>query len=256
MAKRKRKYEPLDTIWEVDDKLWAVIRPVLAEFDPPAGTGRRRTGQREALNGIIYRMRSGVQWNRLPKQFGDDSSVHRTMQRWEKNGADRDTGFEQTLRLDAKNEHEARAMAVMKLLSIAKVRCVELEDEVADLLSTVEGVGDGISASASSSRPAAQKRNSLRAASPNPAYDEILSGAGTLRVLAGVCNIIGGLAVIFGAIGGVIALRNGEGTSAMMAVIYGLATAFFHIALGAILGMFAGLGEAVRDIAINSVREK
>ena len=45
MAKRKRKYEPLDTIWEVDDKLWAVIQPVLAEFDPPAGTGRRRTGQ-------------------------------------------------------------------------------------------------------------------------------------------------------------------------------------------------------------------
>lgn len=86
MAKRKRKYEPLDTIWEVDDKLWAVIQPVLAEFDPSASTGRRRTGQREALNGIIYRMRSGVQWNHLPKQFGDDSSVHRTMQRWEKKG--------------------------------------------------------------------------------------------------------------------------------------------------------------------------
>jgi transposase len=27
-------------------------------------------------------MRSGVQWNRLPERFGDDSSVHRTMQRW------------------------------------------------------------------------------------------------------------------------------------------------------------------------------
>jgi putative transposase len=27
-------------------------------------------------------MRSGVQWNQLPEQFGDDSSVHRTMQRW------------------------------------------------------------------------------------------------------------------------------------------------------------------------------
>ena len=60
MAKRKRKYEPLGTIWEVDDKLWASIEPILAEFDPSASTGRRRTGQREALNGIIYRMRSGV----------------------------------------------------------------------------------------------------------------------------------------------------------------------------------------------------
>ena len=56
------------------------------------------------------------------------------MPRFEITGADRDTGFEQTLRLDAKNEHEARAMAVMKLLSIAKVRRVELEDEVAKSL--------------------------------------------------------------------------------------------------------------------------
>jgi putative transposase len=34
------------------------------------------------LDGIIYRLRSGVQWNQLPKEFGDDSSVHRTFQRW------------------------------------------------------------------------------------------------------------------------------------------------------------------------------
>jgi transposase len=28
-------------------------------------------------------MRTGCQWNHLPKEFGDDSSVHRTFQRWE-----------------------------------------------------------------------------------------------------------------------------------------------------------------------------
>jgi len=27
-------------------------------------------------------MRTGCQWNALPKAFGDDSSVHRTFQRW------------------------------------------------------------------------------------------------------------------------------------------------------------------------------
>lgn len=82
MAKRKRQVKPLPTIWEVDDELWSIIRDILDEFDPPATTGRPRTGQREALNGIIYQMRTGCQWNQLPKQFGDDSSVHRTMQRW------------------------------------------------------------------------------------------------------------------------------------------------------------------------------
>lgn len=82
MAKRKKKAEPLPTIWEVNDELWNIIQNILSELDPPAATGRPRTGQREALNGIIYVMRSGCQWNQLPEQFGDDSSVHRTMQRW------------------------------------------------------------------------------------------------------------------------------------------------------------------------------
>jgi transposase len=82
MARQKKQVKPLPTIWEVSDELWDIIQPILDELDPPAETGRPRTGQREAFNGIIYRMRSGVQWNQLPRRFGDDSSVHRTMQRW------------------------------------------------------------------------------------------------------------------------------------------------------------------------------
>jgi putative transposase len=82
MARQKKQVRQLPTIWEVSDELWDIICTILDELDPPATTGRPRTAQREALNGIIYRMRSGVQWNQLPRQFGDDSSVHRTMQRW------------------------------------------------------------------------------------------------------------------------------------------------------------------------------
>ncbi len=82
MARRKKTCDPLPTIWEVNDELWNIIQDILAKLDPPAATGRPRTGQREALNGIIYVMRSGCQWNQLPSRFGDDSSVHRTMQRW------------------------------------------------------------------------------------------------------------------------------------------------------------------------------
>ena len=82
MAKRKKAAELLPTIWQVDDELWEIIESVLDELDPPAKTGRPRTGQRQALNGIIYVMRTGGQWNQLPQEFGDDSSVHRTLQRW------------------------------------------------------------------------------------------------------------------------------------------------------------------------------
>ena len=82
MAKHKKAVEPLPTIWRVNDQLWEIIESIREELDPPAATGRPRTGQREALDGIIYVMRTGGQWNQLPQQFGDDSSVHRTMQRW------------------------------------------------------------------------------------------------------------------------------------------------------------------------------
>ncbi len=86
MARRNKKVTVLPTIWEVDDELWNVIQSILDELDPPAKTGRPRTPLRAALNGIIFRMRSGCQGNQLPEKFGDDSSVHRTMQRWIRKG--------------------------------------------------------------------------------------------------------------------------------------------------------------------------
>ena len=86
MARQKRKVKPLPTIWEVSDELWNCIQPILEELDPISHTGRPRIDQRAALNGIIYQMRSGCQWNHLPRQFGDDASVHRTFQRWVQKG--------------------------------------------------------------------------------------------------------------------------------------------------------------------------
>ncbi len=78
------KKKSLPTIWNVPDPLWEMIAKVLAVYDPPALTGRKRSDERLAFNGVIYRMRTGCQWNHLPKDFGDDSSVHRAFARWEK----------------------------------------------------------------------------------------------------------------------------------------------------------------------------
>jgi putative transposase len=86
MGRKKRIVKPLATIWEVSDDLWKTIESVVAELDPPAKTGRPHVDERTALNGIIYQMRSGCQWNHLPRDFGDDSSVHRQLQRWVKKG--------------------------------------------------------------------------------------------------------------------------------------------------------------------------
>lgn len=80
------KSEPLETIWEVDDELWSVIEPILEAFWPRKATGRPIADWRKCLNGIIYQMRSGCQWNFLPKSFGDDSTIHRWFQRWVQGG--------------------------------------------------------------------------------------------------------------------------------------------------------------------------
>lgn len=74
--------KPLETLWEIPDNLWVRVEPVILRFDPPKATGRKRVDQRSVLNGIIFRLRSGCQWNHLPKTFGDDSTIHRTFQRW------------------------------------------------------------------------------------------------------------------------------------------------------------------------------
>lgn len=72
------------TIWEVSDDLWETIKILLDEFDPPASIGRPRDDRRPILNAIIHRFRSGCQWNHLPREFGDDSKIHRVFQHWVK----------------------------------------------------------------------------------------------------------------------------------------------------------------------------
>src|SRR5215208_1793068 len=82
MSENPAQKKPLPTLWRVPDELWEIIEPILNEHDPPKSTGRPRVDQRTAFDAIIFRMRSGCQWNRLPEEFPDDSSVHRTFQRW------------------------------------------------------------------------------------------------------------------------------------------------------------------------------
>lgn len=83
MPRRRRQVEQrsLPTIWRVPDELWDEIEPILEKLGPAKPIGRKRIDPRRALGGIIYRLSSGVQRIQLPREFGDDSSVHRMFQR-------------------------------------------------------------------------------------------------------------------------------------------------------------------------------
>ena len=70
-----------DTIWELPDGLWGILDSILQERYPIKTTGRPRVDLRRVLDGILFRMRTGCQWNHLPERFGSDSTVHRWFQR-------------------------------------------------------------------------------------------------------------------------------------------------------------------------------
>src|SRR5512135_850574 len=86
MGRRGWRRKSLGTIWEVPEQLWRRIGPILRQFWPRKATGRRPADWRAALNGIIFRMRTGCQWNQLPRRFGPKSTVHDWFQRWNEGG--------------------------------------------------------------------------------------------------------------------------------------------------------------------------
>jgi putative transposase len=77
-----KKKKPLPTIWEVPDELWKRMEPIILEMDPPKETGRPRANPRNIVDAIIFRIRTGCQWNHIPRVYGDDSTIHRTFQHW------------------------------------------------------------------------------------------------------------------------------------------------------------------------------
>jgi putative transposase len=76
----------LPTIWAIPDELWERVEPILDRRYPPAKTGRPRADLRAVLDGIIFRMRSSVQWNQLPRRFGAPSTVHNWFQAFVSDG--------------------------------------------------------------------------------------------------------------------------------------------------------------------------
>lgn len=82
MVRKKR----MPTLWEVPDDLWERIKPLIDELDPAKATGRPREDRRRILDAIIFRLRTGCQWNHIPRLFGDDATIHRTFQHWQQLG--------------------------------------------------------------------------------------------------------------------------------------------------------------------------
>ncbi|MGW7103266.1 IS5 family transposase [Streptomyces sp. NPDC054883] len=54
---------------------------------PPGGArGGRWSDRRRVINGVLYRVRTGVQWRDLPERFGPWETVHKRHRRWSADG--------------------------------------------------------------------------------------------------------------------------------------------------------------------------
>lgn len=77
----------LDTIWHIPDDLWSLIAPILGPEKQPATRGRPATPFRLAFDALVYVLRTGCQWQALPRQeYAPPSTVHGIYRKWVKVG--------------------------------------------------------------------------------------------------------------------------------------------------------------------------
>jgi len=84
LAKEEEEFG-IDDRYQIPDQLWKKIQLLLPP--PPKHKrkdrpGRPRMDDRKAMNAIFYILRTGCQWNALPRSLGASSTVHDRFQWW------------------------------------------------------------------------------------------------------------------------------------------------------------------------------
>jgi len=75
--------------WVVSDELWERIEPLLPKVKRRSRyPGRKRLGDREALQGILFVLHTGMAWRHLPLElgFGSGSTCYRRLDEWQQAG--------------------------------------------------------------------------------------------------------------------------------------------------------------------------
>ena len=69
---------------DLTDREWAILEPLIPGARPG---GRPRTVEmREVLNGILYVLKTGCQWDQLPHDFPPKGTVYGYYNQWRKSG--------------------------------------------------------------------------------------------------------------------------------------------------------------------------
>ena len=68
--------------WQVSDELWERVEPLVPPAPSHALGGRPRLPDRQAFAAILFVLRTGIQWNALPRELGASSTIHDRFQAW------------------------------------------------------------------------------------------------------------------------------------------------------------------------------
>ena len=81
--------------WGVSDQFWEIAEELIPrkrrekgrKYKRKPGGGRKPIKARRIFEGIVYVLRTGIQWKALPKEkYGSPSAVHRYFLEWEAAG--------------------------------------------------------------------------------------------------------------------------------------------------------------------------
>jgi transposase len=75
--------------WVVSDELWLRIEPLLPRVERRFRyPGRKRLPDRQALQGILFVLHTGIAWRHLPLElgFGGGSTSYRRLDEWQRAG--------------------------------------------------------------------------------------------------------------------------------------------------------------------------
>jgi len=67
----------------MSDELWGFIEPLLP---PHSKEGKPRADDRRTVDAILFVLKTGIPWNDLPKEHGDDVTAWRRLKEWEERG--------------------------------------------------------------------------------------------------------------------------------------------------------------------------
>ncbi len=69
--------------WKVSDALWERVEPLIPARPPHPKGGRPAADDRQMFSAIVYVLRTGIQWNALPRELGASSTVYDRFRWWE-----------------------------------------------------------------------------------------------------------------------------------------------------------------------------